>query len=170
VRGLRPGIPASASIGRRPSSQTSQALVANERTHQLPVSQLQDSQDSSATYNLYTSTSTEKHHCSFIHNLNHPPLRKASRTRAAKQFRRLQHSQSPPPTPHALSTTGAAPDSSLVCSIVVVFLIPVPLLFQRAWPDPRCYSTVSPRKRNCLWIVFSARMLKCWAIRALIVA
>jgi hypothetical protein len=170
VRGLRPGIPASASIGRRPSSQTSQALVANERTHQLPVSQLQDSQDSSATYNLYTSTSTEKHHCSFIHNLNHPPLRKASRTRAAKQFRRLQHSQSPPPTPHALSTTGAAPDSSLVCSIVIVFLFRSLCSFRGLGRIRDVTPPCHPGSGIVCGSSFSARMLKCWAIRALIVA
>jgi hypothetical protein len=47
-----------------------------------------------------------------------------SRTRAANNY--TDYTISPfsslhQQTPHALSTTGAAPDSSLVCSIVIVF-------------------------------------------------
>jgi hypothetical protein len=46
----------------------------------------------------------------------------------------LHHQQFSTNTHATLSTTGAPPDSSLVYSIVVIN-IPVPLLFQSAWPD-----------------------------------
>ena len=139
--GLRPGIAASTSIGRRPGNQTSQAPFANDRTHQLRVPQLQDSQDSFATYNLYTYTSTKIQHGSFLFNLNHTPYGIVALVPARPTITPLTTSahstvsslhQHPMPP----STTGAAPDSSLVCSIVIVSLIVFRTLysFREAWP------------------------------------
>lgn len=161
MHGWRPGIAASASIGREPWSQTSQAPFANDQTHQLRVPQLQESQDSFATYNLYTHTSAFRQHRSFIHHLNHPPRKILAPVPArptippnAYTTIRLSYVTVSTTNIHALSTTGAPPDSSLV--LLNINNSGPFALSERLGRIARCYSTVSPRKRNYWWSLWDS--------------
>jgi hypothetical protein len=86
------------------------STFANKQTHQLRVPQPQNSQNSFATYNLYTYTSTDVQHRSSIHDLNHPTSQNSDRrTRCGVTIPPNYTINSSPPTPMLPSALPARP-------------------------------------------------------------
>ena len=112
---------------------------------------------------LYTHTSAFRQHRSFIHQLNHPPRKilapvPARPTIPPNAYTKIRPSYVTVSTTniHALSTTGAPPDSSLV--LLNINNSGPFALSERLGRIARCYSTVSPRKRNCWWSFWDSQL------------